>query len=459
MYRWSTILALLFILSFVSTFPVHCFRPWSAQTPYPSELFRPELVRKVLKEVLPEDTDKSKFEYYVSLWTVYPHTLITEELPDIFPHETSLLIHNKLINSMFTKGEFEDYDPTKCYVLVLSGGSNRGAWEVAALRGLVTRYKEEGKIVDWDIISGVSVGAIGAYSSLYQNSVYEWTNELWDYWWSAQQEILSDCQLPLKKNIGSWLQMLLKKMIDPDAVFQYLCGVEAPRKILKKRFATNKRNNSKSVTITATRIEDGLPRTWYGWNSTDDELINAVFASLAYPLVYRPVYVSGSYYMDGGIRGNANLIDPIRHCMEFKNVTADRVVVDYIETQPIKPRWIWFPSEMNIRDHINRAFDILHFNVRGISKLKEAMEMFPQTYFRHYLTPTTWSDFEFWPSLGLDVSDRPKMIQMMKMGLSIGVKAGFINKTQILSCNRTVIRTDSVLNLPPLNNTRNLFNV
>ncbi|KAF7458184.1 Patatin-like phospholipase family protein [Cryptosporidium felis] len=450
--------ALLIVISaFTVVSLVGGFIPWSAQTPYPHELFRPELVRQVLKEELPRGVNDSELKTYVDIWTVYPHNLITSEFPDVFPDDLSKRIHNRLVGSLFRNDtEFQDYDKKKCYVLVLSGGSNRGAWEVAALRGLVSRYRDEGKIIDWDVISGVSVGAIGAYSVLFQNSVHEWTKELWNYWWSAQQDILSDCQVPLKKNIGSWIQMLLKKMIDPDAVFQYLCGVEAPRKRLKSIFGSNSRNKSRSVTITATRIEDGLSRTWYGWNSTDSELLDAVFASLAYPLVYRPTYVGGSYYMDGGIRGNANLIDPIRHCMEFKNVTIDKVVVDYIETQPIKPRWIWYPSEMNIRDHINRAFDILHFNIRGLSKLKEAVEMFPQATFRHYLTPITWSDFEFWPSLALDVTDRPKMIQMMKMGLSVGMKARVINQTQILLYNRTTIRTSSVVSLPSFNITKTL---
>ncbi|TRY49780.1 Acyl transferase/acyl hydrolase/lysophospholipase [Cryptosporidium tyzzeri] len=449
-----TLFALLFgYISFIGG-----FEPWGAQTPYPSELFEPDFIRQVLKEELPQYINETLLEKYVELWTVYPHNLMTTEFPDVFPEDLSLKIHNKLVGRLFlNETKFEDYDKDKCYVLVLSGGSNRGAWEVAALRGLITRYRDEGKIINWDVISGVSVGAIGAYSVLFQKSIYEWVNELWNYWWTAQQGILSDCQVPLKKNIGNWIQMLLKKMIDPDAVFQHLCGIAAPRKILKNKFGFNKRNSSRSVTITATRIEDGLPKTWYGWNSTDDELLDAVFASLAYPLVYRPIYVGGSYYMDGGIRGNANLIDPIRHCMEFKNVTIDKVVVDFIETQPIKPNWLWFSPDINIRYHINRAFDILHFNIRGLSKLKEAVETFPQATFRHYLTPSSWSDFQFWPSLALDVTDRPKMIQMMKMGLSVGMRSGTINQTQLLMYNRTTIRTKSIVSLPSLNITSSTF--
>lgn len=46
----------------------------------------------------------------------------------------------------------------KCNALVLSGGSNNGAWEVGVMWGL-TNY---GNPTDyyWDVVSGISAGAI-----------------------------------------------------------------------------------------------------------------------------------------------------------------------------------------------------------------------------------------------------------------------------------------------------------
>ena len=46
----------------------------------------------------------------------------------------------------------------KCRALVLSGGSNNGAWEVGVLWGLVNY----GNSTDftWDVVSGISAGAI-----------------------------------------------------------------------------------------------------------------------------------------------------------------------------------------------------------------------------------------------------------------------------------------------------------
>lgn len=46
----------------------------------------------------------------------------------------------------------------KCNALVLSGGSNNGAWEVGVMWGLTTYGNAEDYY--WDVVSGISAGAI-----------------------------------------------------------------------------------------------------------------------------------------------------------------------------------------------------------------------------------------------------------------------------------------------------------
>ena len=46
----------------------------------------------------------------------------------------------------------------KCRALVLSGGSNNGAWEAGVIWGL-THYGDPADYT-WDVVSGVSAGAI-----------------------------------------------------------------------------------------------------------------------------------------------------------------------------------------------------------------------------------------------------------------------------------------------------------
>ena len=47
-----------------------------------------------------------------------------------------------------------------CKALVLSGGSNNGAWEIGVLWGLV-HYGDPTDFY-WDVVSGISAGAINA---------------------------------------------------------------------------------------------------------------------------------------------------------------------------------------------------------------------------------------------------------------------------------------------------------
>lgn len=48
----------------------------------------------------------------------------------------------------------------KCKALVLEGGGDKGAYQVGALRGLVDNLPP--KEVEYDVVTGVSIGAINA---------------------------------------------------------------------------------------------------------------------------------------------------------------------------------------------------------------------------------------------------------------------------------------------------------
>ena len=70
----------------------------------------------------------------------------------------------------------------KCSALVLSGGSNNGAWEVGLMWGL-THY---GNAEDyyWDVVSGISAGAINTAGTAgwHPEEVVEMNQYLSDAW-------------------------------------------------------------------------------------------------------------------------------------------------------------------------------------------------------------------------------------------------------------------------------------
>ena len=70
-----------------------------------------------------------------------------------------------------------------CHALALEGGGDKGAYQVGAMHGLVTALKKHHS-VSWDVVTGVSIGAInGAGLSLHdigdEETATTWLMSLW----------------------------------------------------------------------------------------------------------------------------------------------------------------------------------------------------------------------------------------------------------------------------------------
>ena len=78
----------------------------------------------------------------------------------------------------------------KCRALVLSGGSNNGAWETGVIWGL-THYGNAEDFA-WDVVSGVSAGAIntGGIATWATGTEYEMTQWLSDKWTTITNDVI-----------------------------------------------------------------------------------------------------------------------------------------------------------------------------------------------------------------------------------------------------------------------------
>ncbi len=71
----------------------------------------------------------------------------------------------------------------KCHALVLSGGGNKGAYEAGVVYQLV--HSLPGAEVEWDVVSGVSAGALNAggisiFAKGNELDMADWIVNLWD---------------------------------------------------------------------------------------------------------------------------------------------------------------------------------------------------------------------------------------------------------------------------------------
>jgi len=176
--------------------------------------------------------------------------------------------------------------------LVLSGGGARGAYQVGVLRKVL---KDEGR--DYDIICGVSVGAINA-AGLAQfpkgkgAEAWEWLHDLW-------LKIKPD---DIYEKWAGWPVSVLTKA----SVFD-----TAPlRKLIQDNL------NEQAVKDSGKLLRMGV----VSWNTGEYKIITErwdnlawwVLASASYPVMFEPIRVGGEVYTDGGARN----VTPLKSALE-----------------------------------------------------------------------------------------------------------------------------------------------
>lgn len=180
--------------------------------------------------------------------------------------------------------------------IVLSGGGNRGAMEVGALRAIF----EEG--ISPDLIVGTSVGAFnGAYIA--GHPTLEGVSGLERIWYGLRRPDVFPGRLP-----GQLLQVLRyrDRLRDPSALRR-----------LVEQYAPAERLEDLPVplVVVAAALDEGR-EAWF----RRGPLVPAVMASAAIPGVFPPVTIDGVRYVDGGVANNT----PISVAVDLG---ADRVWV------------------------------------------------------------------------------------------------------------------------------------
>jgi NTE family protein len=161
--------------------------------------------------------------------------------------------------------------------LILSGGGARGAFQVGA-----EMYAREAKGYQWDIIAGVSVGAMNAAMLAMRH--YTRLLELWDH-------ISSD-----KVYTGGFNLLSLIKIIFGAKSFY---DVEPLKKLMQSEFEAG--NVIDDLHVGAVSLISG---EYVQFTKESMELSKAILASAAIPVVFPPVDVSPDYpaMVDGGVR-------------------------------------------------------------------------------------------------------------------------------------------------------------
>ncbi len=230
---------------------------------------------------------------------------------------------------------------------VLPGGSIKSAFQIGCLKELIKRDIEP------DCVIGVSGGSVNGSVLLTNNDLKENIKRMESLWKKIKRADVFPINFQLfYKTIyassiysNKGLKQILKKMIPRDN-FKYL---------------------SKKLYILSTDFSNGDPVYF-----NKGKIIEKVLASCAIPGVYPPIKIKGKYYIDGGLSGNAGII-------QAEQLGNDIVFVLNPSTDPPKNEMPSFYLEM-MRTIDSSYLNVIEREIRQLKKSK-AIEIRASTKF------------------------------------------------------------------------------
>jgi predicted acylesterase/phospholipase RssA len=263
----------------------------------------------------------------------------------------------------------------QCHALALSGGGALGAYEAGVLYGLIHGL-EQGE-AEWDVVTGISAGAIVTYGT----SLFAVGDELSLATW------LDDVVANLTtKNVFThwsldWPLGLLHGLEHESG----LVNTEPLRETLTKFYREQGPHKDRKFVIGATSMKTGTLTTW-DESVSGAQLINASMSSSAIPGVFPTQTWFGDTFQDGGVIEGVNVLDAVRRCFE---VTSDpsQITVDVVMTsgRDIKP--VDDPATFKTIASVERTLAIMEFNL-GMRNVELAQQTFPQVNWRFNIYPS-----------------------------------------------------------------------
>jgi NTE family protein len=215
--------------------------------------------------------------------------------------------------------------------LVQSGGGSKGAFQVGVLKHLLSDLN-----INYDIFCGVSVGAINAsylamFSGVDQKQAYE---GLYKLWFELSTPSVYKRWFPFGRLHGLWKTSMYNTSPLRDL-------------ILNNLNASSVRVSGKQLRIGAASLTTGEYKIF---DQNCENLVDAVMASSAFPVMFAPVQMENQLWIDGGVRE----VTPIKTAID-----AGATEIDIILTGPQRNA-LSFPSKPSSLDVGVRCLDIMN---------------------------------------------------------------------------------------------------
>lgn len=207
----------------------------------------------------------------------------------------------------------------------MKGGANRGAYEAGAIYALVHNLPEEE--VQYDVISGVSVGALNAahVASYPKGKEKEMSIDLIALWSN-----FTTGSFYQNWKWGGIIRGFLKEkgIYDSSPLHNFIGEYFRSRKIHRLLHINSVDANTGDI---------------QAFDETNDieTLIKGLCASTAVPFLFPPVEYNGKILMDGGVAWNLDVASAILKCREIvdsdSKITLDIIDVDRCLSSDLLP--------------------------------------------------------------------------------------------------------------------------
>lgn len=197
--------------------------------------------------------------------------------------------------------------------LVLSGGGAKGAYQVGVLRRWIF---DQGR--DYDVLCGVSVGAINA-GFLAQAE----PGKLKTYWQMLEDMWRRANDASVKRTWwGGYLAAMWKPSVYDTAPLNSWIrkGISAEKIVASGR----------QLRVGAVCLDDGA---YKAAGEKDPDIVSWILASSSFPVFFAPVRIAGAAWTDGGVRH----VTPIGEAIKLGADDIDVVVCSNPDAEPLWP--------------------------------------------------------------------------------------------------------------------------
>lgn len=208
--------------------------------------------------------------------------------------------------------------------LVLSGGGARGAFQVGVIKKLVE------KNIHWDVICGVSVGAINAaylaqFAKVHQKAGVLTLEAFW-------LQLKGNSSIYNTRPLGFMASLWNGGLYDTSPL----------KELIRSSFRINMvKQAGIKLLISAVSLNTGKFKT-VDENETD--LCDWIMASSAFPFAFPPIKIGGEWWVDGGVRN----VTPLLEAAKIPNVTDIDVILTTAKSGDVAPWTIENPNAVDV---------------------------------------------------------------------------------------------------------------